>query len=286
MKKILLASTMLVGTAGFAAADVSFSGSAGVGVTYNLTTTTLLPEAYTTLTAKMSTTTDGGLETGAYFTLSGAGRNVEKDPNDNEFGTYNSWGGGAWIGSSTVYLAGSWGKVTVAYDTNADSNSTTPGDWDITTTYTNTWGNFGLEAYGVITGPGSTATTGGDLGLKVSYDFGNYGVYLGVGYDNSDADGNKVDILAGANASISGFTASADLKYDLGSATPLEWTVKAGYATGPYSVSAWIDEDIDYGLEAGYDLGGGVGINAGYARSSGADSAASSIVYAGVKMSF
>ena len=46
MKKILLASTILVGTAGFAAADTAnftFSGSAAVGFAYNVTTSTGTP---------------------------------------------------------------------------------------------------------------------------------------------------------------------------------------------------------------------------------------------------
>lgn len=287
MKKILLASTVLVGSTGFAAADVTFSGGAYTGLGYNVTTSTLIPEISANFNAGMMTTTDGGLEAGASFSVFGGGQIMQKNPGDNEFGTTADWGGGAFITSSSVYLSGSWGRVDVAYDSNTDSNSTTPGDYDITATYTNSFGNFDLSAFGVLAPAASTATTNGDFGAKGTYNFGDYSVYAAVGYDQSDADGNKIDVTGGATASISGFTASVEAMFDIG--TGIYYTAKAGYATGPYSINAMVASDavgfggLDYGVEAAYDLGGGVALEAGFARDF---TTATQVVYGGVSMSF
>ena len=291
MKKILLASTMLVGTAGFAAADVSFAGGAYTGVAY--TFGGALPSQLTVdyslfLIPMMSTTTDGGLEVGASMFIGAGGMDVQKDPSDDNFGT-EDWlpTGGFVSGTSRVWMSGAWGKVTIGYDHNADDNFLTPGDYDIQATYTNTWGSFGVEVYAVYAPAASAATTSGDFGAELSYSFGDYSVYAGAGVDQSDADGNTVDVWAGATASVSGFTGALEVFYDIG--TGVYYTASIGYETGPYSISAFIDSDalgfsgLDYGAEVGYDLGGGVALEAGYAHDF---TTAGNVVWAGVSMSF
>ncbi|MEY4697508.1 MAG: hypothetical protein RIT14_1936, partial [Pseudomonadota bacterium] len=57
MKKILLATTILVGTAGFAAAEVALSGDARMGIVNNGTDTTFSSRARVSFT--MSGETDG-----------------------------------------------------------------------------------------------------------------------------------------------------------------------------------------------------------------------------------
>ncbi|MBV7408828.1 porin [Maritimibacter sp. DP1N21-5] len=298
MKKILLASTMLVGTAGVAAADVSFTGAAWTGLSYNVTTSTLYPEISALFTAGMMTTTDGGLEVGASVTTLAAGAVMQKDPGDAQFGT-NDWPltSGVVLGAS-VYMSGSWGRLDIAYDTNADDNTgpATPGfvathpgvsaDPDITATYTNTWGNFDLAVYGVLVPVGSAATTMGDFGAMGTYNFGDYAVWVAYDYDRSDAPGQPHTISAGAEASISGFTGAAEVAYNFGNPAPFSWAVSAGYETGPYSVEAFFNSDREYGVEAAYDLGGGVAIEAGFAHSNGVNSPVANVVYGGVSMRF
>ncbi|MBV7380249.1 porin [Maritimibacter dapengensis] len=286
MKKILLASTVLVGTTGFAAADVSFTGTAYTGLAYNITTGALQPEINATFRAGMMTTTDGGLEAGAGVVVISAGSIMQKDPGDAQFGTNDYPTGAGVVLGASVYLSGSWGKVTVAHDTNADDDATTPGDWDITATYTNSFGNFDLEVYGVMHTPASTATTNGDFGAKGTYNFGDYGVWVAYDYDRSDVPAQPHTISAGVMADISGFTGAAEVAYNFGNPTPFSWAVEAGYATGPYSISAFFNSDTEYGVEAAYDLGGGVAIEAGYAHSNGVNSPLANVVYAGVSMSF
>lgn len=303
MKKILLASTMLVGTAGFAAADVSFSGSASVGMSYSTLNRVITPEVTALFTAGMMTTTDMGLEAGASVTVLGSGYSMQKDPGDAQFGLNDYPAGLGIVLGSSVYLSGSWGRVDVVYDTNVDDNSVmtaapysaysgNSGDTDITVTYTNSWGNFDLAVYGVLqtpamVGPTPGATsTNGDFGAKGTYNFGDYSVWIAYDYDRSDAPAQPHTLSAGATAAISGFTAEAEIAYNFGAAAPFSWAVAAGYETGPYSIDAFFNSDREYGLEAGYDLGGGVALEAGFAHSNGVNSPLQNVVYAGVSMRF
>lgn len=280
MKKILLASTMLVGTAGFAAADVSLSGSAYTGVGYSFANGFNIDYSVA-LVASMMTTTDGGLEVGASAVLVTPSYVLQKDPTDDEFGLVDVNTGGATVSAlvpaSSIYLSGSWGKVTVAYDINADDGSATPGDWDLTATYSNSWGNFDLEAYAVWAPATSTATTSGDFGAKATYNFGDYSIY--AGYDN---DAGNHEVYVGGSATFSAFTVNAEVGYDVGAAA-ISWEADAAYTTGAWTIAVFVNDDIDYGGSVAYDLGGGVTLSAGYARDA---TSTDSVVYAGVGMRF
>ena len=95
MKKILFASTALVASAGFAAADIDFSGAAGFGVVYNDTAANeWSPDYYTTLSVSMTGETDGGLSFGADFDIT----------MDN---------GATAVGDTEVHVEGGFGKLTV-----------------------------------------------------------------------------------------------------------------------------------------------------------------------------
>jgi len=138
MKKILLATTILVGSASFAAADVSFSGEGGFGVK----STTGGPwRVYHDLQLDIafSGTTDGGLEFGAEWTIKQANAHNNRDVE--------------------LFISGDFGKVTVG----EKANVTYIG-------YEHSFGDFSFEAtYRPI-----PATWNVELG----YDFGDYDVYL------------------------------------------------------------------------------------------------------------
>jgi outer membrane protein OmpU len=279
MKKILLASTILVGTAGFAAAETAnftFSGKASVGFGYNVTTSFGAPTISSEFTAGMMTTTDGGLEAGASITVTAAGVSMETDNTDTAFGTFSADTAGS-IPDASVYLSGDWGKVTVSYDAATDG----------TIAYTNTWGDFKVEAAYTY-----SVTTADTASVKGTYSFGDYAVYAGV--NASDAGGWSVtDIDFGGSAAMSGFTAAVDANYAFAGAGLLTWKASAGYATGPYSISAFVEDDdgangLDFGAGAAYDLGGGVKLNAAYTHDddAGVPGTGWDIVTAGVSMSF
>lgn len=323
MKKILLASTILVGTAGFAAAEVTFTGKGYAGMAWSSlnagaapvstasplfpgATSTFTPEVTASFTAGMKTTTDGGLEAGANISLDAAGVSMVKDNTSSEFGRVFLSSGG--VSDASVYLSGDFGKFTVAYDSDgsnsgkgADGIRGTPDDVpavpDVTFTYDGKWGDFALNAYYVFdwTGAGSN----GDMGAKVTYTMADYTFYVGLGFDRSAAAGDQMKYLFGASASMSGFTGKIDADYDMdggGAGTPdFDWKVSLSYATGPYSVGAFVQDDgadnrMDFGVNGKYDLGGGVSVNAEYVFNrdlvAGGAAAGESIFALGVSMAF
>jgi len=282
MKKILLASTILVGTAGVAAADVSFSGAAYFGMGYNITTTTFAPEVSAEFTASMMTTTDGGLEAGASVTVTGGNVTWDTDYTSSTFGTSSE--GGNSVGDASVYLSGDWGKLAVAYDADGSGAGATSTDYDVTVTYTNTWGDFSVAAYYTLAVDGA-AGTNGDAGVKGTYVFGDYSVYASYDYNASSANPHTVG--AGATATFSSFTLEANVAYNIGAATPFTWDAAASYTTGPYSLGVQVASDgtgIDYGATASYDLGGGVSIDAMFMHDGAG--AGTNFVAAGVSMAF
>jgi len=323
MKKILLASTILVGTAGFAAADVTFTGVGYAGMAWSSlnagagpvstrspgfapATSTFSPEVTAAFTAGMMTTTDGGLEAGAKITLDAAGVSMVKDNTSSEFGRV--FLGGSGISDASVYMSGDFGKFTIAYDIDG-ANSGKGADGirgtgdevpivpDVTFTYTNTWGDFGVEAFYVYDWTG--AATNGDMGAKVSYTMGDYMIYVALDYDNSAAAGDEMKYKFGGSASMNGFTAKFDADYDMdgaGAGTPdFDWKAALEYKTGPYKIGAFVQDDdatdnFDYGLSGSYDLGGGVSIDAEYVFNddpvAGGAATGESIFAVGVSMKF
>jgi outer membrane protein OmpU len=103
MKKILIATTALVATAGFASAEVAISGAAKMGLQYNsegATKTQVLSSA--TLVVDMSGETDGGLTFGANMNI------IIADNGD----VAND--------DTTVYISGAFGKLSMGAVAEAD----------------------------------------------------------------------------------------------------------------------------------------------------------------------
>ncbi|MEJ2035024.1 MAG: hypothetical protein P8X69_02555 [Maritimibacter sp.] len=179
MKKILLASTILVGTAGVAAADtanVSFSGSAGFGVAYNTTTATLTPTTSSSFTAGMSTTTDMGLEAGA--------ANDAADLRvDYAFGDYSVYAQvnaaelGGWSADS-IDFGGT--AAMSGFSLGVDATYTITGgaiEWKATAGYAS--GAYSVSAF--VQDDNGVDATNFDYGLSGSYDLGG-GVSVDAGY--------------------------------------------------------------------------------------------------------
>lgn len=101
MKKLLLATTMLVGTAGFAAAEVTLSGDARMGIIGG-------DNVDTTFTSRarvsfgLSGETDGGLSFGASFRADNAGGAAAGD-------------------AGSVYISGAFGKISMGDVDSADN---------------------------------------------------------------------------------------------------------------------------------------------------------------------
>ncbi|RME16452.1 MAG: hypothetical protein D6801_05490 [Alphaproteobacteria bacterium] len=264
MKKVLLASTILVGTAGFAAADTanfSFSGAASFGFAYsNLAGGTGTPTVSSEFTAAMSSTTDGGLNFGSSITVSSASRGMDDDNTTTTFGTVTT--SGSSISDANAYVSGDWGKFSVSYDANVAGITT---DDNVTFAYSNTWGDFTVDAaYSWMPGAGNdTASLGG------TYSMGAYSVYATLNMDEVGGWGlDNIDF--GGSASMSGFSAGVDANYDLVT-KDLTWKATAGYGTGAWSLGVFVEDDdtlngVDFGANGSYDLGGGMNISAALIR--------------------
>lgn len=287
MNKILLATTALVATTGFAAADVTLSGSAEIGLADGGATSV---EFHHDLDVRftLSGETDGGLTFGATIDLDEVSNGI-----------------GAGSGPHAVFISGGFGTVTLG-DTDgaldwamqevaigsaiADDHSTHAGyngnagldgsyDGQVLR-YDNTFGDFGVALSAELddTGTGDTAF---GLGVKYNAALGGLDLGLGLGYqDNGSADvwGLSVDTTF-ANG------LRAILNYSDNSATTSHMALGLGYTSGALTVSAnygEFDGGADgYGLAVNYDLGGAA-VQFGY----GDDSTNTSTWSLGLAMSF
>jgi outer membrane protein OmpU len=322
MKKLLLATTALVGFAGAAAAEVTISGSAemgivggGVGATNGSGGETQFFQDID-VTFTLSGETDSGLSFGAAVDLDEAGNLGDEFSNQ----------------GVAIFLRGAFGNLTMG-DTDGAidwaitdaGNIGNPGSIDDAETshlgyngsfgdgafdnqvlrYDNTFGAFGvaLSYEQGATGAAGTLLPGDSngslaLGAKYALDLGGTTVNLGAGYMQSEFIADDRTIVAlGASASFGGgFQAGVtyqDWDYDVADdVTHLGLGI--GYESGPFSIHAnWGEYDFDtgadqdgYGIAAAYDLGGGVKAHVAYADSDDGTATDYSTWSLGLSMSF
>lgn len=292
MKKILLATTMLAGTAGFAAAEVAITGEAEMGIYSNAAGDVQFWQDVEVKFA-LSGTTDGGLEFGA---------NVDLDEADDQTGTgaaaTDDWG-------ATVFISGSFGKLTMGDTDGAldwaladmDNGMTSIAD-DHTThiawfggndmdgvgdgqilRYENTFGAFGF-AVSMEQGDDGVGDFDDTIGVGVKYTatLGGTDVNLGLGYQQADdvaGPGGDFSALGVSAAATFGGAFTGKIGYI--SFDDSTWDSKLGaeltYVSGPIGVGINYGKvdlaaggDFDsFGVVANYDLGGGAKVEFGYA---------------------
>ena len=254
MKKILLATTMLVGTASFAAAEghITFSGSAAAGIG------SLEGGAFETyssagLDVAFAGTTDNGLEFGATFGTS-VGRAFGIGDNfSNNLGTF---------GAPEIFISGSFGRVAFnddGFDMFDDANDGADVD------YSGTFGaiSIGLRA-DVDTGDMSASADATFSGVTVHADAdtfsevnvsASYTMGAVTGTVGTDQDSNSYVTVAYAGGAISG-----DATFNSDSS----WNVGVDYSANSLSVGVNYASDSTYDVSGGYDLGGGLSLEAGY----------------------
>ncbi|PYF11722.1 outer membrane protein OmpU [Rhodobacter viridis] len=297
MKKLLIATTALVMTAGMASAEVKLSGDGRMGVVYDGADWNFSSRARVAFT--LSGTTDSGLEFGASFKTSdirgdAAGADGLEDPRAGNRGT--------------VFISGAFGKLTMGDVASApeelfgdladvgymgdDWGTANGGTNDIpyltldneTTSglmYTYSAGSFSVAA-AMTDGNGYGSALQGTFeadtqaySVAAAYTFGNYTV--GLGYEQLDRTGSVLDMSQTELAGIAKF-GNTDVKayYAIGGdANPVDdavglsvastfnaITVK-GYVQNVDYVAAGVDSVTWYGLGADYDLGGGAILAAG-----------------------
>ena len=303
MKNLLIATTALVATAGFAAADVSLSGAANVGVLNNGDAgAEMFMYNNVSVTAAMSGETDGGLTFGASLTFR-SGDDVDLDVGDLATNPATSALQGADALGATnlgnIYVSGDFGKLTFdqngldnlhndafAHDVQYDGTfgaltvSVTANIEDgVTTDGQDFSAKVGYAANGVSV---SIATDdGGESDTTVAYAVNDM-LTASVNFDTNGqtvatvAESEMIVKVAYSNAGVTAHLAIADDDDD-------EWELGLGYAANGLSIAAVFAEDgegtkTESDVTVSYDLGGGMSINAA-TNESGA-------FFIGSKMSF
>ena len=296
MKKILLATTLLAATTGFAAAEVTLSGDARMGIISNFdnAATAAIDESDLQFTSRarvkftLSGSTDGGLEFGASFRA------------DNAAGAASGTAG-------SVFISGAFGKLSMG-DVDDAANSavgqvsgvglTGLGDLnevsyigggnDPTALYEYSTGD--LTIYASVTNPTiptSPATSTVAYSVAAKYALGDYTVALG--YEDNDA--GSTHIIAGATATFGAATVKAIYgAADGGAIDGDQYAISVDYKADALTVTAFYsNKDLlaitqeAYGLGASYDLGGGASFVGGYSHNETSNQDAFDL---GVSMSF
>jgi outer membrane protein OmpU len=271
MKKLLLATSILAGTAGMAAAEINFSGSAvmGVGDEGSSADVRSILEAY--LTAEARGTTDGGLEFGFDMTMATFDSDVADIEND----------------GTTVFISGAFGKLSMGSVTEADEVATLSdiglvgigldniaesysGDSAGRETHDVNYTYSGGPLMAAISAHIGAAGEGDGYAVGLKYTFGD--AYVGIGYNDdnvSAAAGTVTSLYAGGTFGAFGVTAMYS-EWNPDAAIPNEdsYGIRATYTVDALTVAAMVadgsaETDASYGLGASYDLGGGAKVIGG-----------------------
>ena len=282
MKKILIASTALVLTAGMAAAEshssVALSGSARMGVIYDGTDAAF--SSRVRVEAAMTGTTDGGLSFGATTRFDQSGGNGGLSFDDkNKNGTVEageiSFSTGTTNGDSTVYLSGEFGKITMgdvggaadALVGQTDGVGYGPNDGlheigFIGTTKTAFYFEKSV-AGGLTFGVGAGQVGSDELNVAVKYATDAFTVALG--YEDDSTTGSSHNRISASGSATLG-VATVKAKYMTDSAINDDsYSVSASGTFGGVGVTAFythfgVSSSENIGIGASYDLGGGAAI--------------------------
>lgn len=257
MKKVLLATTALAFSAGFAAAEVTLSGSANMGVKYmedrgeGIDDLQLHYEIDADV--KASTMTDGGLEFGASFDLDTESDDASGNPSTNE------------VKDPEIYVKGAFGKVTVG-DLDPATDDLGMSDLgydgiglDDVAEAGMVWGSHNVaysNSFDAFSFKVTAHTVDQGWSAYAKYDNGQYNAALG--YIEEDEGDDSWTFTAGTD--IANFAVTAT--YTDHSASGEAYGLTAGYDWNGTMVTLGLadndaSEDMSYGIGAAYDLGGG-----------------------------
>ena len=253
MKKILLATSVLAATTGFAAAEVTTSGSARMGVVYDSLSGDTVFSSRVRVVFNMVGTTDGGLEFGASVRADQSGQ------------------GGTNNGDSTVYVAANGFKLTMgdvggAADALVGQTSGVgygPNDGlheigFIGTTKTAVYAEYTTGALTFGISSGQTTAVNSEVSVAVKYSTDAFSVALGY------EDAGTRDMLSVLGSTTFGaVTVKAKIVDD--SANPdMAFSLSADYAAGATTVTGFYTDfgttTTHIGLGVAYDLGGGASV--------------------------
>ena len=299
MKKILLATTILAASAGFASAEVALSGSAYMGLMNDFGAgddTIFVSQARVEFT--LSGETDGGLAFGASFRTDNARNDVGIDVMGNAYVKSNSANNGT---AGSVYISGAFGKLSMG-DVDGAAVSAVPQVSYVGLTslgsFNELW-HIGTGGGSVTNGSGTSGTSddpsllyeysAGDLsvyvsatnpsgsldayGVGVKYAMGNYSVGLAFEQGDLPTGPSVSQVTLGGSATFGAATIHAGfVQTDFGGAadTANDYALSIDYVVNAATVTAYYTDREEtggraaYGLGVAYDLGGGAKVMAGY----------------------
>lgn len=283
MKKVLLATSALVATAGVAAADVNLSGLARFGILYieNAAPETRLESRFR-LNVDASAEADGGLTFGARVRL-------QADDAGTAAGV---------LGTNAPRFSVSAGGLSVAAGNIWGAIDSMPGLYGGTVGlsglgFSNVVTNFGSDTYD-STGAGRNGVeviySAGDLGLHVSnstsggvdrtafaVSYAVSGWTVALGYqDSTVATDAELVVTAGGKVGAASIGLAMAQAHNGNNSMTLSASMAAGAAT---TVSMYIASDEGqadqnaYGLGVVHNLGGGASIRGGFASTHGTNRA-------------
>jgi outer membrane protein OmpU len=306
MKKILLATAALSAMTGYAAAEVTVTGSARMGLVYDGNDTFLTSRVRVSFA--MMGTTDGGLEFGASVRADQNGGNglnvvtIFTPGPDGVFGTADdvpedvdvSGNTGDTNNDSTVYIKGAFGKLTFG-DNDSAANAlvghvsgvglTGLGDWN-ELRYLGQTDTSALYEYssGALTFAASTSQlTAGDEAMSLAAKYSTDTFSVALGWEDAS---NIRHIALGGSATFGAATVKAVISDTNISGDPTQYAVSVDYVAGAGTYTAFVTDEGDtnnFGLGAAYDLGGGATLKAGVARD---DAGSNTVADIGIAMSF
>ncbi len=280
MKKLLLATTMLMTAGSYAAADVSVSGDGRMGVVSTDGTSEFSSRMRIKFTG--SGTTDGGLSFGGSFRAADAI-------------------GAASGTSGSVYISGAFGKITMGSTGNAVDSlvsnvsgvgygaSDLDGGQELgLVDSANKEGvsyNIAVSGATVEVGAGQLDGAAEYYSVAVAYAFG--GINAAIGYESDAVDTNtKVALSAKVGpATVKVALADRDSNADLGYAMSADFAMAGATVTAYYANDNADEANMAVGVS--YDLGGGAVFKSGVGTVYDADAGESvTVADAGLNFSF
>ena len=270
MKKILLTTTALVMTAGVAAADVSFSGEAGIAFVddngaSDATRDGMFVASHYDFDVSVSASADNGLTMAAGFDM-GSGEKI--DYNDDDVLEVQ----GAAVGNADVAVSYNGWTLTVDQegidnlfdDTQADDDLMISGSMGgisvaVTSDLEESHNSYklGMSLGGAaltLTGTNDDDAGGDATGVSVSYPMGDLTLSASVSDESNDAED---DTSVGLTYAMDAMTVSyTSIKPGSTGSLGDEWDLKLSYSAGAMSASIAVDEADATTMIAEYDLGG------------------------------
>lgn len=257
MKKVLLATTMLAGTAGFAAAEVAVSGSAEIGIlaTENAAGRTVAQfHQDVEVTFTLSGETDGGLSFGAAIDLDETNVAAGDDS------------------GTTVFVSGAFGRLTMG-DTDGGF------DWAVAEVGAlSSMGDDHTSHVAYFNANGFDGSHDGQV-VRYEYSFGDFGVAVSYEQANNGAPGVLADDNIGIGARYALETGGTTLNFGLGYMKGAITNTPARAASaGPDGLDGTADDvtaraaEISngkiWGLSVGAELAGGISGVIAYSKTS------------------